>query len=269
MVFLILDYNDIVMSKYGGGHHSDDIAAVLSPAEVAHGSGQDVITATVLAYEVNSHFPDKLSLQSKGWDGTVFGVIACGVAAAKAFGLKREQIGQAVNLSVTPNSGLYQTRSHPTPDLATFANGVMIRYLDYNDIVMSKYGGGHHSDDIAAVLSPAEVAHGSGQDVITATVLAYEVNSHFPDKLSLQSKGWDGTVFGVIACGVAAAKAFGLKREQIGQAVNLSVTPNNGLYQTRIGAVSFWKGVAMPNAARDGVFAAMLAGKSMTWPRAC
>ena len=151
-----------------------------------------------------------------------------------------------------------------TPDLATFANGVMIRYLDYNDIVMSKYGGGHHSDDIAAVLSPAEVAQGSGQDVITATVLAYEVNSHFPDKLSLQSKGWDGTVFGVIACGVAAAKAFGLNREQIGQAINLSVTPNSGLYQTRIGAVSHWKGVAMPNAARNGVFAAMLAGKGMT-----
>ena len=41
-----------------------------------------------------------------------------------------------------------------TPDLATFANGVMIRYLDYNDIVMSKYGGGHHSDDIAAVRPP-------------------------------------------------------------------------------------------------------------------
>jgi 2-methylcitrate dehydratase len=153
-----------------------------------------------------------------------------------------------------------------TPDLATFANGVMIRYLDYNDIVMSKYGGGHHSDDIAAVLSPAEVAQGSGQDVITATVLAYEVNSHFPDKLSLQSKGWDGTVFGVIACGVAAAKAFGLNREQIGQAINLSVTPNSGLYQTRIGAVSHWKGVAMPNAARNGVFAAMLAGKGMTGP---
>jgi 2-methylcitrate dehydratase len=36
-----------------------------------------------------------------------------------------------------------------TPDLAAFANGVMIRYLDYNDIVHSRYGGGHHSDDIA------------------------------------------------------------------------------------------------------------------------
>ena len=74
-----------------------------------------MITATVLAYEVISHFPDKLSLQSKGWDGTVFGVIACGVAAAKAFGLNREQISQAINLSVTP-----QQRPLPDPDRCGF-----------------------------------------------------------------------------------------------------------------------------------------------------
>jgi 2-methylcitrate dehydratase len=153
-----------------------------------------------------------------------------------------------------------------TPDLAAFANGAMIRYLDYNDVTLAKYGGGHHSDDIAAVLSPVEVAHGGGKEVITATVLAYEVNYSFPDQVNLRSMGWDYTVFGVIACGAAAAKAFGLNREETAQAINLSVAPNMGLYQTRIGAVSHWKGVAMPNAARNGVFAAMLASKEMIGP---
>src|SRR5215218_6130718 len=42
-------------------------------------------------------------------------------------------------------------------DLATFANGVMIRYLDFNDGYTSKESG-HPSDAIAAVLSPAEIA---------------------------------------------------------------------------------------------------------------
>jgi len=155
-----------------------------------------------------------------------------------------------------------------TPDLAAFANGVMIRYLDYNDTVRARQGGGHHSDNIAAVLSPAEVAHGDGKAVITATVLAYEINNRFPDKISLGlfDRGWDASVFGVIACGIAAAKAFGLSQEEITQTINLAVAPNGGLYQTRIGAVSHWKGVAMANAARNGVFAAMLASKGMTGP---
>src|SRR5262249_18276392 len=59
-------------------------------------------------------------------------------------------------------------------ELATFANGVMMRYLDFNDGYTGKESG-HPSDAIAAVLSPAEVAHGDGRSVITATVLAYEV----------------------------------------------------------------------------------------------
>jgi 2-methylcitrate dehydratase len=153
-----------------------------------------------------------------------------------------------------------------TPDLATFANGVMIRYLDFNDIVLSKRGAGHHSDDIAAVLSPVEVVHGSGRDAITATVLAYEVNCAFTEQIDIRAGGWDASVFGVIACGVAAAKGFGLSKDEIAHTVNLSVVPNMGLFQARIGAVSHWKGVAMANAARNGVFAALLAAKGMTGP---
>ena len=43
-----------------------------------------------------------------------------------------------------------------TPDLAVFANGVMIRYLDFNDAFVSlTHGAGHPSDTIAALLSPA------------------------------------------------------------------------------------------------------------------
>ena len=43
-----------------------------------------------------------------------------------------------------------------SPDLAVFANGTMIRYLDFNDGYMS-LGGGHPSDTIASLLSTAEV----------------------------------------------------------------------------------------------------------------
>ena len=55
-------------------------------------------------------------------------------------------------------------------ELATFANGVMMRYLDFNDGYTSKESG-HPSDAIAAVLSPSEVVHGSGKAVITALPL--------------------------------------------------------------------------------------------------
>lgn len=152
-----------------------------------------------------------------------------------------------------------------TVDLATFANGVMIRYLDFNDGYTSQESG-HPSDTIAAVLSPAEVAHGDGKSVITATVLAYEVFCRLCDAVSVRAKSFDHVTLGVIASTLGAAKAMGLSREQMVQALNLSVAANIALYQTRIGDVSLWKGCAFANASRNAVFAALLAGRGLTGP---
>src|SRR6185503_19940410 len=46
---------------------------------------------------------------------------------------------------------------HTSADLATFANGVMIRFLDFNDGYTSTGESGHPSDSIAAGLSTAEL----------------------------------------------------------------------------------------------------------------
>jgi 2-methylcitrate dehydratase len=150
-------------------------------------------------------------------------------------------------------------------DLATFANGVMIRYLDFNDGYTSKESG-HPSDAIAAVLSPAEVRHGDGTSVITAIVLAYEVFCRICDAVSVRRRSFDHVTVGVMASTAAAAKAMGLSVEQANQAFNLSIAANNALYQTRIGDVSLWKGCAFANASRNAVFAVQLAAKGMTGP---
>jgi len=150
-------------------------------------------------------------------------------------------------------------------DLATFANGVMIRYLDFNDGYTGRESG-HPSDSIAAVLSPAELVHGDGKQVITATVLAYEVFCRFCDAVCVRDRGFDHVTVGHFASTLAAAKAMGLSREQMQQALNLGVAANVALYQTRIGDVSLWKGCAYANASRNAVFAVLLASMGLTGP---
>ena len=152
-----------------------------------------------------------------------------------------------------------------SPEMAAFANGVMIRYLDFND----GYTGqnvGHPSDNLAAVLPMAEIAGASGRDVITATVLAYEVFCRICDAESIISRGFDYVTMGVMSSGIAAAKLLGLSREQSAQTLNLSIAPNLALHQTRVGEVSMWKGCAHPNASRNSVFAALLAEQGLTGP---
>lgn len=151
------------------------------------------------------------------------------------------------------------------PELATFANGVMIRYLDFND-GFAGMGVGHPSDNFAPILTCADAVHAGGKEVIVASILAYEVFCRLADAFDLRDRGFDHSVIGAVSCVVGASKILGLSREQIVQAINLSVASNITLGQTRIGDLSMWKGCAMANASRNAVFAALLAKEGMTGP---
>jgi 2-methylcitrate dehydratase len=151
-----------------------------------------------------------------------------------------------------------------SPDLATFANGVMIRYLDFNDGYTSKESG-HPSDSIAAVLTASELARASGKRAIVATVLAYEAFCRICDAGDIKPY-FDHVTVGCIASVLGAARSLGLNQEQTSQALNLGIAPNLALYQTRIGDVSMWKGCAYANASRNALFATLLAQRGMTGP---
>jgi len=153
-----------------------------------------------------------------------------------------------------------------SPDLATFANGVAIRCLDFNDGYTSTGESGHPSDSLAAILAAGELMRRDGREAITATVLAYEVFCRVCDAQDLKPLGFDRTTVGGLASAAASARLFGLSAARIAQALNLHVAPNVALYQTRIGNVSMWKGCAYANASRNAVFTTMLAARGMTGP---
>ena len=149
-------------------------------------------------------------------------------------------------------------------DLASFANGVAIRYLDFNDGYTSNESG-HPSDSIAASLSATEAAGGDGKTFILSTVLAYEVFCRLCDTVDIKPR-FDHVTVGGAASALAAARALNLTPEQTLQALNLNVASNLALYQTRIGDVSMWKGCAYANATRNAMFAAQLAQRGITGP---
>ena len=149
-------------------------------------------------------------------------------------------------------------------DLASFANGVAIRYLDFNDGYTSRESG-HPSDSIAASLSATELAGGSGKTFVLSTVLAYEVFCRLCDTIDIKPR-FDHVTVGGAASALAGARALGLSQEQTLQALNLNVASNLALYQTRIGDVSMWKGCAYANATRNAMFAVMLAQRGITGP---
>lgn len=150
------------------------------------------------------------------------------------------------------------------PELAAFSNGVMIRYLDGNDTFPG--GGGHPSDVIAPALAMAQYVKADGKALVTATVAAYEIYQAFFRGGCMRDKGLDHVFYTAVASAVAAGKLLELSEHKLRNAISLAITPNIALHATRRGDLSMWKGVAAPNAARNGVFAALLAEKGMTGP---
>jgi 2-methylcitrate dehydratase len=151
------------------------------------------------------------------------------------------------------------------PDWAAFSNGVHIRYLDCNDTYLSLEPA-HPSDNWAAVMAAGQVASADGRAWIAAAAVAYEAQCRLCDAASIRARGWDHTTYGSISATLAASKLLGLSHERTVHALGIAGTTGTALRLTRAGELSMWKGCAFAFAARNGLFAAMLAADGMTGP---
>ncbi len=190
---------------------------------------------------------------------------AFGVALG-AFEVEPSRIARAMaqRTSVAPGARIIGTAHRTLPELAAFANGVMTRYFDGNDVYPG--GGGHPSDMLAAILAVADLKGADGRTIVTSIVLAYEVYYALWQATHMRLKGMDNVYYTAVGGAAGAAKVLGLDRARIAEAVAIAAAANVAVDATRYGRLSMWKGCAGPDAARNAVFAALLAEAGMTGP---
>jgi len=160
---------------------------------------------------------------------------------------------------------VFMERFKTTPDWAAFVNGIMARYLDFNDTYLSKEAL-HPSDSIPALLAAAEITQANGRRLIEGIVAAYEIICRLADAASIRERGWDHVAYIAIGTAAGAGKILGLEEKRLTQAINIATVAGMAMRQTRAGELSMWKGCAAANAARHGLFSAMLAANKMTGP---
>jgi 2-methylcitrate dehydratase len=187
---------------------------------------------------------------------------AVGASGEKPVGIARETVR---DLRSKGKSTVVGTTLRTSPELATFVNGLMVRYFDFNDTYLSKEPA-HPSDNLAPCLAIAEAEGSTGKDLIVAAVLAYEIQCRLCDAADLRHRGWDHVNYGLVSSSLAAAWLMDLDVHEATHAVNLALSGHIAMRQVRAGELSMWKGASFANAARNAVFAAMLARKGMTGP---
>jgi 2-methylcitrate dehydratase len=193
----------------------------------------------------------------------VIDTLGCGLAA---FDERPVRVCREVALAHAGGvASVIGTKRRATAGLAAFANGAAFRYYDLNDIYVARFTG-HPSDHIAACLAVAEAERASAAELITAIVLAYEINCRLIDTLDIGSRGWDPPVLSLPAVALAAGKLMKLTSDQLIQAVNIAVNDHIAMGQTRAQTNSDWKGLADAEAGRNAIFAATLARGGITGP---
>jgi 2-methylcitrate dehydratase PrpD len=146
---------------------------------------------------------------------------------------------------------------------AALANGTMMHALDYDDCAEAFLG--HPTTVILpAVLALGESNQISGKEALLSYILGYELGN----KIGLgmgpahYDSGWHGTAtIGTLAAAIAAAKVLKFDVQKTGMAMGIAASLAAGLRQN-FGTMT--KPLHAGNAARNGVFAALLAQKGFT-----
>lgn len=211
-------------------------------------------------------------IESKGFTSDVADEIKKRVADAifTSYGAKDSVPVKIMKKALLPssskrNSTVFFTKDGASPDVATFINGSMTRYLDYNDTYLSKEAL-HPSDNIPPVLALSESFDLDGRKSINAIGIAYQIVSSLADAVSIRDLGWDHVTYISISAAAGLAHLLGMDENKFENTISLGINNNISMRQTRAGELSMWKGCTAANASRNSVFAAMLANDGFTGP---
>jgi 2-methylcitrate dehydratase len=158
------------------------------------------------------------------------------------------------------------TRQRTSLPLAAFANGVLVRTLDFNDTYAGPRQVGHPSDNISAALAAAELADRSGIDLIHAIRLGYEIYCRILDIGDPESP-WDHVTVSGIVTAAMVGWLLRLPSDRLAHAISLSAMHCATLGEVRVGQVSGAKSIANAVVAQTAALLTLLAAGGTTGPR--
>ncbi|OGA38946.1 MAG: hypothetical protein A3G24_12450 [Betaproteobacteria bacterium RIFCSPLOWO2_12_FULL_62_13] len=150
---------------------------------------------------------------------------------------------------------------------ASLANGVAIRYQDFNDVYFGPAWTAHPSDNLASLLAVAEWRGCSGAELLLAMIVAYEVQLRFSDlpvEKNLWHRGWHHTAACAYASAAGVSKLLGLDAVQTAHAIALAGARANTFAEIRHGSIPLDKALSAPMASSNGLFCALLARRGFT-----
>ena len=184
---------------------------------------------------------------------------------ATALGSANDPAVSAALRTLLPFSGVATSAVIGRPERidamgASFLNAVSANLLDFDDTHLDTII--HPAAPVAApVLALAQARGFSGQAVLAAFILGVEIECRVGNAVSPRhyARGWHITsTCGVFGAAAACAKLLELPPDQISNAIGIAASQSAGIVENLPSAA---KNVSVGNAARNGLFAALLAAE--------
>jgi 2-methylcitrate dehydratase len=242
-------------------------ARAQQPAKPVSGGEGPTVAEDVARWVVDLHYdqlpPDVIARAKR----VLLDTLGCALGAIGAEPVRMAQ--QVVALQGgNPQATILGLGRKVSCDQAAFLNGMALRYFDYNDYVALGRPN-HASINVAPALAIAEMQGLTGKELLLGLIAGYEVEVRLRDAVAGNGQqGWDDTsIEAQYASAAAAGKLMRLDELKLANALAIAGSNANTLAEVRRGAeLTPAKGSAEPMAARNGVFAALLARAGLTYP---
>ena len=189
--------------------------------------------------------------------------IASGAIGAEPVEILRDTV---LELDQAKTTSIWGSDEKTSPPLAAALNGGMVRYLDFMDAYLLSGEVPHPSNNVAPAVVAGEYTDATGEELITAIGVAYEVHYQLGKRAPLMDLGWDHGTYVCFASAAGTGTLFDLGEAALTNAIGIAGAGHNALRVTRTGDITMWKGLSASNAGRNAVYAVMLANDGMEGP---
>jgi 2-methylcitrate dehydratase len=152
------------------------------------------------------------------------------------------------------------------PVYAAFWHTVLVRYVDFMDNFLAPTETCHTADNFGVALTAAELAGGSGRDLMVGVAIGYTVQSRLVDHGDFMTRGFDHTAQLAFSHNAAAGRLLGLPETQIANAIAMAASSDASFAVIRAKPLSQWKGLASAQSALGAMNTLFLARRGVDGP---
>jgi 2-methylcitrate dehydratase len=152
------------------------------------------------------------------------------------------------------------------PVYAAFWHTALVRYVDFMDNFLAPTETCHTADNFGVALTAAQLAGGSGQDLMLGVAIGYTVQSRLVDHGNFMTRGFDHTTQLAFSHNAAAGRLLGMPEPQIANAIAMAAASDASFAVIRAKPLSQWKGLASAQSALGAMNTLFLARRGVEGP---